>query len=81
VCDPLYGNEKPVMLSSFKRNWRGDPLEDKPLLARLGLHAAELALPALSAEDAAPLRFSAPLPRDMAALVTQMEKQGLRTFP
>jgi 23S rRNA pseudouridine1911/1915/1917 synthase len=81
VCDPLYGNEKPVLLSSFKRGWRGDPLEEKPLLARLGLHAAELALPALSGGDAGPLRFSAPLPRDMAALVTQMEKQGLRTCP
>jgi 23S rRNA pseudouridine1911/1915/1917 synthase len=81
VCDPLYGNEKPVLLSSFKRDWRGDLLEEKPLLARLGLHAAELVLPALSAEDAAPLRFSAPLPRDMAALLIQMEKQGPRIYP
>jgi 23S rRNA pseudouridine1911/1915/1917 synthase len=79
VCDPLYGNGKPVLLSSFKRNWRGDPLEEKPLLARLGLHAAELVLPDLSAWGAGPaggLTLSAPLSRDMAALIRQMEKQG-----
>jgi 23S rRNA pseudouridine1911/1915/1917 synthase len=74
VCDVLYGNGKPVLLSSFKRDWRGDPLEERPLLDRLGLHAAELALPADSA--AGPLHFDAPLPRDMAALVKQMKKEG-----
>ena len=79
VCDPLYGNGKPVLLSSFKRNWRGDPLEEKPLLSRLGLHAAELVLPDLSAAGIGPaggLTLSAPLSRDMAALIRQMEKQG-----
>ncbi|MDR0315424.1 MAG: RluA family pseudouridine synthase [Treponema sp.] len=85
VCDTLYGKdkprlEKPVLLSSFKRNWRGDPLEEKPLLARLGLHAAELVLPVQdrsgNAVDKAPaaLSLNAPLPRDMAALIKQMEK-------
>jgi 23S rRNA pseudouridine1911/1915/1917 synthase len=78
VCDPLYGSPKPVLLSSFKRNWRGDPLEEKPLLARLGLHAAELELPDYrpAAESSAPLTLTAPLPRDMAALIKQMEKQS-----
>jgi RluA family pseudouridine synthase len=77
VCDPLYGTDQPVLLSSFKRNWRGDPLEEKPLLARLGLHAAELVLPAISGgPDAAPLTLNAKLPRDMAALIKQMEKNG-----
>jgi 23S rRNA pseudouridine1911/1915/1917 synthase len=72
VCDPLYGRDKPVLLSSFKKNWRGDPLEEKPLLARLGLHAAELIIPAAAGE----IRLCAPLPRDMAALIKQMEKEG-----
>jgi RluA family pseudouridine synthase len=86
VCDPLYGSPKPVLLSSFKRNWRGDPLEENPLLARLGLHAAELELPDYrppSAEPPAPsagLTLTAPLPRDMAALITQMEKQAGNRF-
>jgi 23S rRNA pseudouridine1911/1915/1917 synthase len=83
VCDGFYGKDKlracaaPVLLSSFKRGWRGDPLEEKPLLARLGLHAAELRLPAgLGAADAEELTLIAPLSRDMAALIRQMEKQG-----
>ncbi len=68
VCDSLYGhNPKPVKLSSFKRGWRGDPTDEKPLIARLALHAAEIVLP-----DGT--RFCAPLPRDMSAIITQMEK-------
>jgi RluA family pseudouridine synthase len=81
VCDPLYGSVKPVFLSSFKRNWRGDPLEEKPLLARLGLHAAELILPdhCPAAESSGGLILRAPLPRDMAALIKQLEKHGTFT--
>jgi RluA family pseudouridine synthase len=68
VCDSMYGKGKPVMLSEIKRNWRGDPYEEKPLLARLGLHAAELAMPTES------ISLQAPLPRDMAALINQIKK-------
>jgi len=70
VCDSLYGHGKPVFLSSIKKNWRGDPFEEKPLLARLGLHAAELSL----GDSASPLKIIAPTPRDMAALIKQIEK-------
>jgi len=69
VCDSLYGKEKPVKLSSFKRGWRGDPVEEKPLLSRLGLHAKELTLP-----DERIL--TAPLPKDMSSLIKQMEKNS-----
>jgi 23S rRNA pseudouridine1911/1915/1917 synthase len=75
VCDPLYGarsSPKPVCLSAIKKGWRGDPLEEKPLLSRLGLHAARLSLPYPDAEHR--LALEAPLPRDMAALIKQMEK-------
>ena len=76
VCDELYGNDKPVLLSAIKRNWRGDPLEERPLLSRLGLHAAELFIPEYTASDATEtgLDLKAPLARDMAALIHQMEK-------
>jgi RluA family pseudouridine synthase len=77
VCDPLYGarnSPKPVYLSAFKKGWRGDPLEEKPLLERLGLHAAKLTLP-YTPEG---LTLEAPLARDMAALIRQMEKVGGR---
>jgi 23S rRNA-/tRNA-specific pseudouridylate synthase len=77
VCDPLYGSDKPVFLSSFKPGWRGDPFDEQPLLARLGLHAAELVLPGgEDAEGDAPLRLRAPLAKDMAALIKQIEKRG-----
>ena len=74
VCDSLYGNDKPVMLSLLKRKWRGDPFEEKPLLARLGLHAAELILPAaeIVGENSASINLKAVFPRDMAALIRQM---------
>jgi 23S rRNA pseudouridine1911/1915/1917 synthase len=76
VCDSLYGRSvKPVLLSSFKRGWRGDPLEERPLLDRLGLHALSLALP----DDA--LVFRAPLPRDLAALITQMTRLCEERYP
>ncbi|GHU71161.1 RNA pseudouridine synthase [Spirochaetia bacterium] len=76
VCDPLYGSSKPVLLSSFKRSWRGDPFDEKPLLSRLGLHAAELTLPA----ENKGLTLAAPLSRDMAALIKQMEKHVKERF-
>jgi RluA family pseudouridine synthase len=81
VCDTLYGarnSPKPVYLSAFKRGWRGDPLEEKPLLDRLGLHALRLSLPYPAAENR--LTLEAPLPRDMAALITQMEKVSSRSL-
>ncbi|MDR0730967.1 MAG: RNA pseudouridine synthase [Treponema sp.] len=78
VCDPFYGSEKPVFLSSFKPGWRGDPLDERPLLQRLALHAMELSLPGLPAQEEAEetLTLRAPLHRDMAALIKQMEKQA-----
>jgi RluA family pseudouridine synthase len=84
VCDGFYGNTKPVFLSAIKRGWRGDPFEEKPLLARLGLHGAELFIPEYKrpqdADGAEGLTLRAPLCRDMASLVKQMEKAGGRTF-
>ena len=90
VCDPLYGSDKAVFLSSFKPDRRGDPFEERPLLNRLGLHALELALPYTpdgagrtgdeqSGNANTLFRLRAPLCRDMAALINQMEKRGAGT--
>jgi 23S rRNA pseudouridine1911/1915/1917 synthase len=79
VCDPLYGRSpKPLYLSSFKRGWRGDPLDERPLISRLALHAWKLGLPDY---DPGGLSLEAPLPRDMGALVSQMEKQAGFSVP
>ena len=77
VCDELYGNAKPVLLSAIKRSWRGDLLEERPLLSRLGLHAAELFIPGYAKDDAETAKglcIRAQLPKDMSALIRQMEK-------
>jgi 23S rRNA pseudouridine1911/1915/1917 synthase len=79
VCDVLYGpgsrsgTADAVYLSAFKRGWRGDKFTERPLLARLGLHAAALTLP-LECGIPGPLALEAPLPRDMAVTISQMEK-------
>jgi len=67
VCDDLYGKPSPIKLSSFKRAWRGDPHEERPLLARLGLHAQELTLPNKET-------LIAPLSKDISSLINQMQK-------
>jgi 23S rRNA pseudouridine1911/1915/1917 synthase len=78
VCDPIYGKsafrsvEPGIYLSKLKARWKGDVYEERPLLDRLGLHAWELELPPETSGEMT--RFSAPLPRDMNALIKQMGK-------
>ena len=71
VCDEFYGNSKGVFLSSFKRGYKGDPKQERPLLSRLGLHALSLFFPSYGNEG---LALTAPILKDMAALIKQMEK-------
>ena len=78
VQDRLYGNTKPVLLSAIKRGWRGDLFEEQSLISRLGLHAAEIFIPDYKSKEG--LRIAAPLYKDMAALVKQMEKAAGREF-
>ena len=68
ICDPLYGSENPLFLSSIKKGWRGDPFDERPLIGRLALHAAKLRLPARDGTD---LLLEAPYPKDMSALLRQ----------
>jgi RluA family pseudouridine synthase len=79
ICDEMYGNMKPVFLSGFKRGWRGDHAEELPLLSRLGLHGLELILPEKN-NDNGGLILKAPLPRDLNALIKQMEKASGMQF-
>lgn len=72
LCDPLYGDGGPLLLSKLKRRWKGDPFDERPLLSRAALHAlsAEFAHPVTGAA----LRIEAPLPKDMRAAISQLEK-------
>jgi 23S rRNA pseudouridine955/2504/2580 synthase/23S rRNA pseudouridine1911/1915/1917 synthase len=75
VCDALYGDGRPVFLSSIKRNYKLSKAEEseKPLLGRLGLHAAGLSF---KDEAGTAFSFEALLPKDMRALLRQLEKNG-----
>src|SRR5215471_15711187 len=44
ACDKIYGDGKPVLLSSIKHNYRlsKNEEEERPILNRLGLHAHQL---------------------------------------
>lgn len=73
ACDDLYGDGKSIMLSSFKKkfNLSKSEEEERPILNRLALHAAQL-----SFKDAAGTQqhFEAALPKDVKALLQQLKK-------
>jgi 23S rRNA pseudouridine1911/1915/1917 synthase len=73
VCDELYGDGKPFFLSSIKKKYKlSDRNEaERPLLGRLALHSHVLEL---KKKDGTEVRVEAPLPKDIAACVKQLEK-------
>lgn len=73
VCDDVYGDGKPVLLSSIKKKFRlsKNDEEERPLLNRLALHAYRLAF---TKADGEKLELVAPLMKDMQAVLNQLEK-------
>ena len=73
LCDPLYGDGKAVMLSDFKKkfNLSKSEWEERPLLARLALHAKKLVFSDSKGNVYTP---EAPLPKDLRALLQQATK-------
>jgi pseudouridine synthase, RluA family len=73
VCDELYGDGMPVRVSSFKRNYKLSKYEEeeKPILARTGLHAQRLRFTDTNGTDH---NLEADMPRDMRALLQQLRK-------
>ena len=72
VCDELYGDGKPVFLSSLKKkyNLSKAAFEERPILFRLALHSASLRF-ILNEQE---YFFEAPLPKDLKALLQQLRK-------
>jgi 23S rRNA pseudouridine1911/1915/1917 synthase len=73
VCDELYGDGKPVYISSIKRkkfNLSKNAEEEKPILSRLALHASRLRF-GLSGKT---YDLEAELPKDLRALLQQLRK-------
>ena len=75
VCDPLYGNMDPVLLSTFKKKFKlsKEELDERPLLSRLALHAYSMELTNLQEE---PLSLTAPLSKDLETTLKQLGKWG-----
>ncbi len=72
VCDEIYGDAKPILLSAIKRNFKLAKIaeEEKPILHRLALHSYQLNF----IFDGIPYQLEAPLPKDLKALLQQLRK-------
>lgn len=73
VCDDLYGDGQPILLSNIKKkNFKLSIQEEaeRPLLNRQALHAFSVDFEYKKEK----LHFEAPLPKDVAATLRQLEK-------
>ena len=72
VCDELYGDPKPVLLSSIKKRFKLSKAEDeeRPILSRLALHSWKLSFQ-LNGET---IMLEAEPPKDLRALLQQLGK-------
>ena len=73
VCDEIYGNPQPVLLSSFKKKYklsRHDE-EERPILSRMALHSYQLIFMDATSKQH---DLVAELPKDMRALLQQLQK-------
>lgn len=74
LCDELYGDGKPVLISSFKKNYHlsKNEEEERPILARLALHSSRLQF-VLNGKE---YKLEAELPKDLRALLQQLRKNS-----
>jgi len=72
VCDDIYGDPKPVLLSTVKRNFKLSKTaeEERPILARLALHSIRLKFTLNNKE----FDLEADIPKDLRALLQQLRK-------
>jgi 23S rRNA pseudouridine1911/1915/1917 synthase len=76
ACDELYGNGKPILLSSIKKKFKLSQNEEaeKPLLSRLALHSYKLKFKDVHGEQ---FELTAELPKDMRAVLQQLRKMAV----
>ena len=73
--DALYADDTRLMLSDLKRGYKGRA-DEKPLIARLALHAAALTfVHPLTREK---MTIAAPLPKDFSVALKYLEKYAAR---
>lgn len=77
VCDKLYGDGKPVLVSQIKNKYNLSQADDeeRPILNRLALHSAQLSFKGMKGED---FSLEAPLPKDLRATINQLRKASPR---
>ena len=77
VSDSLYGDGKPVLVSSLKSKFKlsKDVEEEKPILGRLALHSFQLSF---QDADKKMTALEAPLPKDLRATLQQLSKRSIR---
>ncbi len=75
ACDELYGDGKPILLSSLKKKYKlsKHDEEERPMLNRLALHS--YCLKFTDAEGKV-FNLTAELPKDMRALLQQLKKNS-----
>lgn len=73
ICDEIYGDPKPILLSSFKKKFKlsNHDEEERPMLNRLALHSYELIFKDQTGKE---FNLKAELPKDMRALLQQLKK-------
>ena len=76
AIDPLYnpkspGEEAGIMLSQFKRGYRGKDEEERPLISRLTLHAEKLRFVNIDGRD---VEIVAAAPKDLRATLNSLGK-------
>jgi 23S rRNA pseudouridine955/2504/2580 synthase/23S rRNA pseudouridine1911/1915/1917 synthase len=73
ICDAVYGDGKPILLSSFKKKYKlsQHDLEERPIISRLALHSHSLRFKDIHQKE---FSIEAPLPKDMKALLQQLKK-------
>ena len=69
--DPVYGDETRLLLSEFKRGYKGRE-DERPLIARLALHASRLTF--IHPVTRERMTLSAPLPKDLAVALKYLGK-------
>lgn len=77
VCDEIYGDGKPVLLSSIKHKFKlsKNEEEERPILGRLALHAYKLKFTDIAGKL---FELEASLPKDVRATLQQLEKHKKR---
>lgn len=74
VCDELYGDPAPILLSTLKKKFKlsKDAEQERPLMSRLALHSYKLSF-TLNNER---FDLEAELPKDLRAMLAQLRKLG-----